>query len=474
MQPQQPSHVAYPKPAPSMHPPRRTRTDRQVTKIAAIAALSTAACISACISGCIRGKVAREVSLEEFRSEQNAAAHPGDLPEVASESVRLDPKLGFDSDHGERGVMDIAVFPGPPERSTLPASSTIGDPTVIDIKVGEVIGDAIFASEFFDELMATRLTTEAEQLSEAEWVRFAIERIREELDGRVQQTLFVENARSELTPQQQQGLAYFLDQIQNDLLSRNRGSESLLSRNLQEEQGKTIEEVRSEREASILFQEELRRIRLGVQIASADIAREYELNYGSYNYGQMTLRVIRVSARDAEAVELIEQQLASGEDFETVARLPQNQFKPDEGGLWERSYKGDFEKAAIVGDNPEDPRNIAIRALAPGQTSPPVEAGSSVYWYHCIARRHTGFTLAEAQRHIENKLYNERAREALERRVEELMQDSSITRLDDMRRRLFEYAYRRFYLPVARAKEAAAQEAAQDTGGEAGAGAQGQ
>jgi hypothetical protein len=422
-------------------------------------ALALLACILAgCITGCVKGKVARQVTLEEFRTQQNAQSHPGDIPGVDTEAVRLDPDLGFAPEHGERGVMDIAVFPGRPQGSNDQnaqpgAPAPLGDSTVVDIKVGEVIGDAIFASEFFGDLIAERLTTEAEQMSERAWAAAAMNRIEEELMARIQQTLVVEKARSRLTPEQRQGLIFFLDQIQRDLLSRNRGSESLLARTLEEERGKTLQEVRDEEETAILFREELRRIRRGVQISSADVKREYDLNYGAYNYGRITLRTIRVRADDQDAVDLVTQQLASGETFETVAQLEVNSFRRSEGGLWERQYRGDRENAAIYGDDPADPRNVALRGIQPGQTVGPVEAGSSVYWLHCVDRVHTSFSLAQAQRHIENKLYTSRSKEALKRYVNDLLAESSITRIEDMQRRLFDYAYHRFYIPAAKKKE---------------------
>ena len=365
---------------------------------------------------------------------------------IGPEMSRLDPSLGFDTRLGERAVLDIAVVTGPPGPGSASAM-VVEKPVLVEEKVGEINGTPVFASEFFDERFAGRLRADARTKPPANWRKDAYGEIRKKLDTLVQESLLTQEGRSHLTPEQRQGLFFWLNKGEKDLQSRHMGSPQLTEQALNED-GRTMSQWRDDRERTALIIEAAQRVYRTVQVTPTDMRRAYDKNYGRFNHGWVELRQILVRADQGEVIAQINEQLGSGVGFAEIASQELNGYRREQGGLMDRRrYEGDFETAVLF----ERPSlDEAVGSLQPGGWAGPIELDETglVVWLYCEGRAHTAIPWYEAQLQIESELLEEGRRTALIRYVKKLEERASFTDLNEMGLRLLEIAEERYHAAV--------------------------
>lgn len=344
--------------------------------------------------------------------------------------------------------LDIVATPDEPVM--LPEADIVGDPEFIDAKIGDVNGRPVFASSFFDRGTPTapplgpRLAAEAKSLPPREWVAFAREQINQALQGFVVDELLEAEARSKLTEEQRQGLRYFVEKLQNDLVSENRGSRSLAEEALG---GRSVNDYKREQEQTLLIRRELASIEKGIVISPRDIELEYERRPDLYDPPSFaTFRLIVADADDEAATTRVSSMLSGGTPFAEVAEDDVNPLP--EGGLQRREFRTAFGQATFFDLAPLDD---AARGLAKGAWTGPIRVEgqggrASLYWVlleNVVEERRT---LDDNQLVIYNALQQQRSRRERERYINRLAERASFTSVEDMTNRLMAIAAQR-YLP---------------------------
>jgi len=316
----------------------------------------------------------------------------------------------------------------------------------VDALVGQINGRPLFASDFF-EPMDARLRAEAQRRTPEDWLRFARGEIRQALRDRVRDELLLAEVESSLTPQQRAGVVTFVRSLREGLISENRGSAARADRRLLEEEGITLEQAVEARRNEELIRSWLRQILQNkVLVPWRDVQQRYERDHDLYHPpATALLRMIRVSADDAQRRGEIESALTSGEEFATIAQRF-SAFAPERGGLLERVLDGPYAEAALIGI---PALNSAAQGLEPGDTAGPIEVGPSVYWIHLDEIRTISRSLYEVQTQITNQIFAERVREAEEDYFTKLLERSGLgtgEQVQQMETRLFEIAAERYLL----------------------------
>lgn len=286
------------------------------------------------------------------------------------------------------------------ERHARPAAQGV----LVDAKVGDVSGKAIFVSEFFEPI-AARLTAEGRGMNRETWIaRVARPAVRDRLAGILQDELFIEEARSRMTPEKRQGLLYFLSKAGEEARSSALGSPELAREKLLTEQGMTEQEYLRRREQNLLIRDILLPVLLRVHISSADIERYYTQNRDTFvPPATAHYRMIVVRKADAAAVERVSTALAAGEPFERVASTDANRYKAAEGGRMEPTrFTGEYATAELLRLGP---LNDAARTLTPGAWAGPIDMTDNEWAWLALDRvERTALSLYESQIAIDRAL----------------------------------------------------------------------
>ncbi len=313
----------------------------------------------------------------------------------------------------------------------------------VDAKIGDVNGKPIYATSFLEPL-AARLRAEAEKMPRAEWMKFARERIREELDRFVEDELLRAEAMASLTPEQKQGLFAFMNRLGQDIQSQNYGSRERANRRLYETEGKSFDQYLEDRRQRELIQFQLaQKVYRRVNVSWRDIQLTYERFYDEFNPPPTAVfRVVQSPADDDARVGAIRAHLDSSAPFEALAKdNALNGYKPDTGGLEERRFSGAMSEAEFFA-NPT--LNDAARALEPGQTAGPLTLGTSLYWIHLESLEQDSLPIYEAQLQLENRLRELRVNFEKNKYLRRLRDRASMTDLNQMVDRLVEIAADRY------------------------------
>lgn len=360
-----------------------------------------------------------------------------------------------DPGEGPEIVQGPALIAAPVERShralTLradpglpgaPVAHAVESPTVVDVKVGDISGRPVYASEFFAS-MEDRLKAEAKRLPRASWVQFAKGEIDRNVRLQVNDELLRAEALARLSPQQRQGLRAFLQSVRDDLISQNAGSAELAERRLRESEGKSIEQVVQDQEATALIRTAIvQDIYRGVNVSWRDIEQRYERDHKLYNPPPTAkFRLIRVPTDDTAGVEQVTKALASGKAFAEIAGGPPNTFKPDEGGVYEEQFDDAFAEHAFFG---ADELNEAAWTLTPGKWTGPFAFGSSTGWLMLDDLKQETVSLYDAQLDIERELLLERRQKKLDEYIDRLVDQARVGDLEDLKQRLLDYATERY------------------------------
>ncbi len=350
-----------------------------------------------------------------------------------------------------QGMFDVVATPGEPALST--DAAPVSGPMLIDAKIGDVNGKPVFASAFFDRGTSTspplgpRLAAEARNRTRREWTVFARDQISQTLQGFVVDELLEAEARSKLTDEQRQGLRFFVDTLQRDLVSANRGSRTAAEESLG---GRTVNDFKREREQELLIRRELATLDQRTIVSPRDIENAWERQQDLYNPPpNATFRLISVDAADEEAVQRISEMLRSGTPFEQVANDPANDLLViPELGVQERTFRGAFSEAKFFDI---EPLQAAARTLTRGAWTGPVRVergqSASLYWIYLQDVRAEERSLADTQLVIYNDLQQRRFRRERELYINRLAERASFTSVDEMTARLMAIAEAR-YMPA--------------------------
>lgn len=254
-----------------------------------------------------------------------------------------------------------------------------------------------------------------------------------------------QEGRATLTPDEQQGLLFFLNRWEKVMQSRYMGSSQAYRQALDDE-GTSVAGEREMKERRLLQAQVLRPLVRTIQITPADISRTYRQEYHLYHHGVVQFRQIQVPADQPGDVAAITAELEKGTPFEEVASQELNEYRRDTGGLrGEMRYAGDYETAELFS---QPPLNIAAQSLALGEWVGPISLnGTLMVWLYSDRFERTDISQYEAQLHIGAKLGTIARGEVIGRYVERLRKRASFTDEQAMAQQLLVIATERFYLP---------------------------
>jgi hypothetical protein len=352
-------------------------------------------------------------------------------------------RAGVDEVEAIVGSPRDAVFDVSDQAVAGSAAPAVVESTLVDSVVGQVNGRPVFAMEFLAPMDA-RLRAEAQRLPPQEWAALANRTIKQALIDLVRDELLIDEFEQSLSPEQRVGLLYLVEQIRSELVREARGSEEVLSGQLQQNEGVTIDEKVQQLTQKEKIYTQLKRV-LGDKtfIPWRDIVAQFRRVGDLYLPLPLArLRVIEVRADDPAGLATVREALGSGAEFESVARLEVNQLLRATGGLYESEVTGptlaESRIFAIA------PLNEALAGLEPGQTAGPIEARRSVYWLRLEEVVDRSRSLYEVQLEIESKLKNARVNEEEAKYFAGLFARGSLTDIQQMERNLMEIAVFRY------------------------------
>lgn len=349
-------------------------------------------------------------------------------------------------------ALDVRAEPGAPGGSNEPAAPA-ESPMFVDAKVGDVNGRPIYANAFLSSI-EDRLSAEARRRAPANWQRFAAGLIRDELNRLIEDELLRAEALASFTPQQRQGLRFFIKSLRERARRGSLGSASLAEQRIQESEGVSLDEWIKDQQARALVRHQVEeQIISKVRVTWRDVQRYYELNSDRFNPDPIAhFRRIRLREPSPEQIDRVSGALESGTPFEQVARWDLNVWRPEEGGAVDPvSFKGEFSHAAFA-IGPEV-LNEAAPSLEVGHWAGPlryeVSGVASADWIYLdsIERRNRPLEDPAVQIEIEQTLRNGLLEMERRRYLRRLMDRATFTDIDQMTRQLLRIATER-YLPA--------------------------
>lgn len=336
------------------------------------------------------------------------------------------------------------AIPGPlgdaQERAAESDQVATGRTTAVDLMVGQVNGQPIYAQEFFTPL-DTRLRVEADRLPRNQWLQLVTTEVDRILFERVRDQLLLDEFDQSLTADQRLGVAAFLERFRTRIVSGNLGSALLADEALQREEGLSLDEkVEREIDRQVILEQLRREVLRRVNVSFRDIERYYNRNIDQYQPAPTAvLRVIRVRLDDEETLTAVEDALSSQEDFVSVAAEHSSFRQSSEGKLEVRIDSRDLATTEFFGI---ESLNAATQSLErEGQSTDRVDTDRDAWWVLLEELiRPEGRTLYEMQNEIEETIRADRFRSAEREYFAELFGRSAVSDLDEMRAKLITFA----------------------------------
>lgn len=398
----------------------------------------------------------KSLSLSEFSpgvsgaSAQFVVAAPETRAIVQAES-------GAATDASTPGSKDLVASPGSPFSGIGASSGDLsvvhaGQPVLVDAKVGDINGRAVYASAIFDYGLAGISPIGAELAAEAKlrpldnWRSFSRRRIATTLGDLIREELLRAEALQQFTPEQKMGFLGWMEKMQQDFQRARGGSRALADRSLRESEGITIDEWRRRQEDDELVKFQLRERIIGrVNVSFRDIEQRYEREKDHFDPPpRAVFRLAQVNKSRPEDVEAFKSLLSTAATFEDAARSPLNINQPDKGGLEARDLgikpraDGDFFPNAALND--------AARTMKVGDTVGPIELSTTMAWLHLDSEGAKKVPLYDAQLEVEDAVRADRTQRELARYVQALQGKASITDAEQMVERLARIAEARYYV----------------------------
>ncbi|HEX2837331.1 MAG TPA: peptidylprolyl isomerase [Phycisphaerales bacterium] len=352
---------------------------------------------------------------------------------------------------------DLVASPGSPFSGIGASSgdlSTVhaGQPVLVDAKVGDINGRAVYASAIFDYGLAGISPIGAELAAEAKlrpldnWRSFSRRRIATTLGDLIREELLRAEALQQFTPEQKMGFLGWMEKMQQDFQRARGGSRALADRSLRESEGITIDEWRRRQEDDELVKFQLRERIIGrVNVSFRDIEQRYEREKDHFDPPpRAVFRLAQVNKSRPEDIDAFKSLLGTAASFEDAARSSLNINQPDKGGLEARDLGT---KPRVEGEFfPNAALNDAARTMKVGETVGPIELSTTMAWLHLDSEGAKKVPLYEAQLEVEDAVRADRTQRELARYVQALQGKASITDAEQMVERLARIAEARYYV----------------------------
>lgn len=313
---------------------------------------------------------------------------------------------------------------------------------LVDSLIGQINGRPIFADAILEPI-EDQLIAESNNLDPVQFRRKARKIVTEFMHFVVKNELFLSQAESSLSSQEQQGLLFMLRSMREQEIAKiGGGSLEEAERTLQRDEGMSLEEHLALQKDKILLERLVRQqIMSRVIVSWRDIEREYERHYDEFNPpATVTLSRIRLPSDQKDRIDEVIEKLAAGEDFGDVAewvgmndRGLMDTFKMGPGGLTDIELNEDY-KPFLAG-------------LEVGDTTEGFVVRSRMMWLHV-----TSIDQPEArsvydddvQLDIRDRILGRRFRQEQARYMSELLEKSTLDELNEMVERVLQIAIRRY------------------------------
>lgn len=370
----------------------------------------------------------------------------------SSGSERVNPPIEMISEPGSEAVLVMSGTPEPPGHDATTSSSLLqqsgrppGRPVVVDVKVGQINGEPIYAGEYLARMEA-RLRADARRMERDAWLRMTAELIADDLRSYIQDRLLSAEFRQSLPAEQRQGLRFFLEQLRDQQRLMAGGSAQQANQTLLDTEGMTLDEkVRAAAELEFRRAQLHREIISKVHISRRDIEQFYRQNIDEYAPPPVArFRAIVVDARDTDTLHSVEEALRRGENAAALAG--QYSLLGGERSLLERPVSREGFSTTTFFEDPDV--NKAARSLEVGGCSERVTVRGRVWWL-CLEEIEEiePTPLYKVQGEIESILQNRQLNERMIAYFAELEAKSNLTDRTEMVTRLVTFALERFYLP---------------------------
>jgi len=346
------------------------------------------------------------------------------------------------------GATQVEATVGGPDLSGA-SPSAVESAALLDVKIGDINGRPIFASEFFED-MEERLIAESRLKPRRQWLEDTSDRISEKLGNIIAGELLRAEALESLPQEQREaGLGRVMARERAAIQSRAGGSLTQAQRELMEREGITLEEYLTQFQDRSLVNLSLQQMRQSVQVSGRDIRNYYERNYDDFNpKPSARFREIVVLSANAQAQAAVSAALASGTPFEEVAAGPLNTstFRA-QGGQRVVEFDGEYGQANLLNN---EALNRAAWGLEPGEWTGPVSYGQGgvlTAWIYLERLTTSGRSLYEAQIEIAADLRDRETMQKFRETIERLSERASFTSEQQMVQRLLAIAMERYYPP---------------------------
>lgn len=400
----------------------------------------------ASLAGCGSGgaPVPGRLEPEAFRS------GPDRPPSVIPSANRANRPVLVARSNGSAAPLDISARAGDPE--TAGDAKPTGGAALIDAKIGDINGQPIWASEFFDENLSARLRANAAKIdgvkvTRREWLDETRKIIDERLQARIDNILMKDEGLAQLTPEMKsQGLSAVLNQWMENQKSRNMGSAELANQAVRENQSQyydSLDKAAQEFENMVLIHLMTDKLDKSINVSAADIRRFYYANLEMFDPPPVAVFSMIVVGRDRrDDAAAARWALESGALFSDVASLRLNTYKPDQAGHYpEIKFTGDYAKADLFG---APAMAAAARGLAPGEWTGPFDDRGSLVFLRLDRIVKDTVSLYDAQLAIDTMLRNTEFQARMRQRIDRLKSRSSLTDQGEMARRLMDFAEAKF------------------------------
>lgn len=330
-----------------------------------------------------------------------------------------------------------------------PARSTArhigpGESVIIDAMVGQVNGHPIFADTFFEPI-ADRLIALRDQVPDpGAYPAKAAPIVAAQLQLVVVNALFLAEAESDLTVEEQRGIQAWVDDRASRVISGFEGSEERARRAIYEAEGKSFEEhMQGVRDLALIERLVQERIARRVIVSWLDIEREYNRRIDEFRPDpRITIARIRVATSDTSLVDDISRRLGRGESLAAIAEAVGQAgdaawavFQPPAGDLAKVDMANETIKDQLAGLHAE------------GDVAGPFEVGRSTWWLgiaSIVQEPVRDLYDPELQIELESHIRQVRGSEEQRRYIASLLDKGIYDELDGMAQRLLLIAIDRY------------------------------
>ena len=347
------------------------------------------------------------------------------------------------------GLSDVVVLSGQPENAIRPeARPASASPYLVDAMIGQINGKPVYASRFLAPLDGVLRAKADEAKSPQAWATEARNIIAKQLANEIEDELLLAESRAALSPEQRQGLVFFVQQIRDNLAAQNSGSEARAEEAALAQEGLTLDQkVREEQNKALIRSLVERSVRPRVNVSWRDVQRQYERDFRVFNpLPTANLRMIFVPTKNVEGVQKIREAIAAGTPFAALAAAEPNTFARGDSGLLAppRSFEPPLANAKVF----DDPiLNQNAQKLSPGQVTEPFELGQNTVWIKLDTINETpSRSLEQVQLEIQSALRNQKFNQELQRFYNRILERGSRTSEDEMLRSLLLIAAERYLI----------------------------